>query len=121
MLILKLKMCNKLSRKVLSLRNRKKEDSVKSYDHINDCYNQALSITDPDLNNGELSIDFPEEIRQSLSQTKDLDSMPILSVTVEYTIEKPRGGLQFIPGPSAHCYTIGNFKTSALYLINYNF
>ena len=63
-----------------SSKNRIKEDSVKSYDHINDCYNQALSITDPDLNNGELSIDFPEEIRQSLSQTKDLDSMPILSV-----------------------------------------
>ena len=37
-----------------------KEDSVKSYEHINECYNQALSITDPDLNNGELSIEFPE-------------------------------------------------------------
>ena len=58
------------------------------------------------MNNGELSIDFPDQIRQMLKECKD--DLPGLNVTVEYTIEKPRGGLQFIPGPAAHCVTPGS-------------
>ena len=45
-----------------------------------------------------------------LKETPKDQELPGLNVTVEYTIEKPRGGLQFIGGPAAHCYTIGESR-----------
>ena len=91
--------CNPLSR--LTLTDKTSNTFFDSKFKISSSDNKALSITDPDLNNGELSIDFPDQIRQMLKECKD--DLPGLNVTVEYTIEKPRGGLQFIPGPAAHC------------------
>ena len=64
------------------------------------------SAADPDKNNGELSIEFPDEIRSLIN----VPDPPTLSITVEYTLEKPRGGIQFIPGHNAHCYTVGESR-----------
>ena len=61
-----------------------KEDSKKSHDHISHAYDQALSVTDPDKNNGELSIEFPEKIKQLIN----CPDPPELPVTVEYTLDK---------------------------------
>ena len=63
-----------------------KEDSKKSHDHISHAYDQALSVTDPDKNNGELSIEFPDKIKQLINCADP----PELPVTVEYTLDKAR-------------------------------
>jgi transcription initiation factor TFIID subunit 2 len=83
-----------------------KEDSIKSFEHISGCYETALTASDPEKGNGELSIEFPEEIKSLIN----VPDPPTLSITVEYTLEKPRGGIQFIPGVSAHCFTMGESR-----------
>ena len=82
-----------------------KADSIKSYSYIKQCFESALAESDPDRGQGELTIDLPQDIRDKI-QT-NVENPPTLSITVEYTLEKPRGGLQFIPGPNAHCYRHG--------------
>ena len=70
------------------------------------CYETALTASDPEKGNGELSIEFPEEIKALIN----VPDPPTLSINVEYTLEKPRGGIQFIPGVSAHCFTMGESR-----------
>lgn len=85
-----------------------KADSIKSFNYIKQCFESALTESDPDRSHGELTIELPEEIREIIRS--NMENPPTLSITVEYTLEKPRGGLQFITGPHAHCYTFGESR-----------
>lgn len=67
-----------------------------------------MAESDPDRSNGELAIELPKEIRELISASEE--NPPTLSITVEYTLERPRGGLQFIPGPNGHCYSFGESR-----------
>ena len=80
-----------------------KAESIKSYHYVKQCFDSALAESDPDRGHGELSIDLPADIRELIST--NIENPPTLGITVEYTLEKPRGGLQFIlPNmPNAHC------------------
>lgn len=80
----------------------------KNHTYIQHCFESAVAESDPDRSQGELKIDLPAEIQDRIRA--DPENPPTLSITVEYTLEKPRGGLQFIPGTNAHCYSYGESR-----------
>lgn len=67
-------------------------DSKRSLDVLSSSHLSTLNNVDPDRGNGEIIIQVPQlpEITSSLIERK------VLALTVEFSLEKPLGGMQFV-------------------------
>ncbi|CAM6031463.1 unnamed protein product, partial [Sphagnum compactum] len=67
-------------------------DSKRNLDNFSNCHLSVVHSVDPDRGNGELIIQIPQtpDIISSIKERK------IMRVHVEFTVEKPLGGVQFV-------------------------
>ena len=96
--------------------NDKKDLETFSENHVSGC-----NLTDPDLNGGELNIKVPSEAFQQglIAEGK------VLKVSVEFSLEDPKGGVHFvvpegaegltIAERAAHMFTFGHENSARLW------
>ncbi|XP_006814911.1 transcription initiation factor TFIID subunit 2-like, partial [Saccoglossus kowalevskii] len=81
------------------------------------CHASAVSSVDADSGNGELTIRIPQEAMHIVQELKPL------RVSIEYSLEKPQGGIQFVvpeiegtmTEKSAHMFTYGYENSARLW------
>ena len=96
--------------------NDKKDLETFSENHVSGC-----NLTDPDLNGGELNIKIPSEAFQQglIAEGK------VLKVSVEFSLEDPKGGVHFVVPDgaegltmaerAAHMFTFGHENSARLW------
>ncbi|XP_078698884.1 transcription initiation factor TFIID subunit 2-like [Branchiostoma floridae x Branchiostoma belcheri] len=62
----------------------------RNLDYFSTCHVSAVGSVDSDMGNGELNIHVPHEVYSNVSEGRPLQ------VSIEFSLEKPKGGLQFV-------------------------